>query len=112
MNEQKTGLSENELEQVSGGAILPDNDRHRSMWESVLRDLQRVLERYMAGEGGMDRQWQRKLGGVSNLTDRCLRELESNRDLLPAAMDLYNALTEFHDYSDIERLRMRLRALL
>ena len=112
MNGQKAGLPENELEQVSGGANLPDTDRHRFMWESVLRDLQRVLERYMAGEGGMDRQWQRKLGGVSNLTGRCIHELKINGDLLPTAMDLYNALSEFHDYSDIERLRMRLWALL
>ena len=112
MNEQKAGLPENELEQVSGGLTLPDTDENKRTWEKVIFDLQMVLRRYRGEEGGMDRLMQRKLNDAYNLSGRCLHELNINGDLLPAAMDLYHTLTELAGYPDIEEQRTRLRALL
>ena len=112
MNGQKTGLPENELEQVSGGVTFPDTDENKRVWENLLMDINAVLKRFLAGEGGMDRLMQRKLNDAYNLSGRCLHELNSNGDPLPTAMELYRTLYEFPHYPEIRQMRTRLGALL
>ena len=113
MNERNPGLPENELEQVSGGAALPDTDENIRAWDELLRDLQEVLaDLIAANENSLPRSEQRKLRDAYSLTRRCKSEVHSTGDPARTARELFHMLAELRQYPGITDRIVRLQELV
>ena len=112
MNEQKTGLSGNELEQVSGGKLIPDTDENRRVWTNLIRDIQTELNRIMVADmEHMPRCGQQRLRACYDLARDCYTAAGYRGDPFRVAQDLFYSLSEFRIYPEIDRLAAQLQTL-
>ena len=88
-------MSEKELEQVSGGFILPDTAAHKSLWARVLNDIEAEMDRYVKENAGNE---------APPSVSAVLREVEAVRNAI-SGEDLRNMKKH------AQNLRVRLHAL-
>ena len=110
MNGQKTGLSENELSQVSGGVILPEEDRSR--WNHVFSDISYELNRVLRSTDPGETDMLERIEQARTYAVDCTIALHYGRDITAPARTLYGALRFWTDVPAIAVRRDQLRELI